>query len=366
MGLLRLLLAISVVLFHANRNGMQFVGGGIAVQSFFMISGFYMSLILDRKYTGANGSYSLFISNRLLKLYPAYWTVLLLAVLMQLSVWAITGQPILVMDLLVHFKLNWAAASFLSFANIAIFGQDLIAFIGLNKATGALYFTPHFLQTYPMVFGYLFIPQGWSLAIELMFYLIAPFILRRKLLFIIALMLLVVLLRVMLLDQWHLRYDPWIFRFFPSQLLFFLFGNVSYRLYKSKLWPLPSTPVSCWTALLLLTAATISFPYIPLSFPKIEAYYALVFLSLPVLTNMSGFFRYDALLGDLSYPVYLVHMLVLTTISTLKATVPILKDISLTTLTVIFSLLLALLINRFVVQPVNRYRQSRLRPAPGV
>lgn len=363
MGLLRLLLAISVVLFHANRNGVQFVGGGVAVQSFFMISGFYMSLILDKKYTGANGSYSLFISNRLLKLYPAYWTVLLLAVVMQLTVWAITGQPILVLDLLVHFKLNWTAAGFLSFANIAIFGQDLIAFVGLNKATGALYFTPHFLQTYPMVFGYLFVPQGWSLAIELVFYIIAPFILRRKLLFMIALMLLVVLLRVMLLDQWHLRYDPWIFRFFPSLLLFFLFGNFSYRLYKSKLWSVASTPASCWTALLLLTLATISFPYIPVSFPKIEAYYAVVFLSLPVLTNMSVFFKYDSRLGDLSYPVYLVHMLVLTTLSTFKTTVPALKDLSLTLPTVLFSLLLAVVINRWVVQPVNRYRQSRLKPA---
>jgi peptidoglycan/LPS O-acetylase OafA/YrhL len=78
---------------------------------------------------------------------------------------------------------------------------------------------------------------------------------------------------------------------------------------------------------------------------------------------MSKFFSYDALLGDLSYPVYLVHMLVLTTLSTLKVTVPALKNMSLTLWTVLFSILLAFLINRWVVQPVNRYRQARLKPA---
>ncbi len=70
MGILRILLAISVVLAHSSSIfGFSLVGGQIAVQAFYIISGFYMALILNEKYIGANNSYKLFISNRFLRLY---------------------------------------------------------------------------------------------------------------------------------------------------------------------------------------------------------------------------------------------------------------------------------------------------------
>lgn len=64
MGLIRILLAISVIIAHSESIfGLDMVGGVIAVQSFFMISGFYMALVLTEKYTStSNGggiSYSL-------------------------------------------------------------------------------------------------------------------------------------------------------------------------------------------------------------------------------------------------------------------------------------------------------------------
>ena len=77
MGILRILLAISVVLSHSSSIfRVSFVGGPLAVQAFFIISGFYMSLILNEKYIGVNNSYKLFISNRFLRLYPMYWVIL--------------------------------------------------------------------------------------------------------------------------------------------------------------------------------------------------------------------------------------------------------------------------------------------------
>jgi len=81
MGLLRLILAIAVVIAHTNSIfGLKFTGGLVAVETFFIISGFYMSMILDRKYTG-KGSYILFLSNRFLRLYPMFWVVLLLIII---------------------------------------------------------------------------------------------------------------------------------------------------------------------------------------------------------------------------------------------------------------------------------------------
>ena len=55
MGLIRALLAISVILAHSESFlGLSLVGGKVAVQAFFIISGFYMALILNEKYIGGN------------------------------------------------------------------------------------------------------------------------------------------------------------------------------------------------------------------------------------------------------------------------------------------------------------------------
>jgi len=82
MGLIRFMLAISVVIAHtSDLFGFGFVGGEMAVKIFFMISGFYMALILNEKYIGANSSYWLFLKNRLLRLYPLYFLVLFLTLI---------------------------------------------------------------------------------------------------------------------------------------------------------------------------------------------------------------------------------------------------------------------------------------------
>ena len=79
-GLIRTLLALSVVLTHSCPIcGYNVADGMIAVECFFIISGFYMALILNEKYVGP-GSTWMFYSNRFLKLYPVYWLVLLLMV----------------------------------------------------------------------------------------------------------------------------------------------------------------------------------------------------------------------------------------------------------------------------------------------
>jgi peptidoglycan/LPS O-acetylase OafA/YrhL len=53
MGILRFILALSVVIFHAGACwGVKMVQGQVAVQAFYLISGFYMALILNGKYPG--------------------------------------------------------------------------------------------------------------------------------------------------------------------------------------------------------------------------------------------------------------------------------------------------------------------------
>ena len=81
MGIFRVILALFVVFDHSRAVPFLDLPGGVfAVKVFFIISGFYMTMILTKKYTG-KGSYSLFISNRFLRLYPIYWAVVGLTII---------------------------------------------------------------------------------------------------------------------------------------------------------------------------------------------------------------------------------------------------------------------------------------------
>ena len=79
MGALRLILALAVVLTHSGSLwGYQITGGSVAVQCFFIISGFYMALILNEKYV-APGDLRIFYVNRLARIFSLYWLFLALA-----------------------------------------------------------------------------------------------------------------------------------------------------------------------------------------------------------------------------------------------------------------------------------------------
>jgi len=91
MGSLRLFLALCVAFGHFGMP-LGFPTSDIAVQSFFVISGFYMALVLNEKY--GPGSYWLFISNRLLRLWPTY-----LVILIPSFVIASNWSPVLSLDL---------------------------------------------------------------------------------------------------------------------------------------------------------------------------------------------------------------------------------------------------------------------------
>src|SRR6185437_11934638 len=113
MGLIRLLLALAVVATHCGPIfGCNLVGGQIAVQSFFIISGFYMSVILNEKYVGVNNSYRLFITNRFMRLYPIYWAVFVATMLVCIGISYLNADhtaPVFVNY--TSFKTSWFAST---------------------------------------------------------------------------------------------------------------------------------------------------------------------------------------------------------------------------------------------------------------
>ena len=320
MGTLRFLLAISVVFFHFNELEGRMVGGSMAVQSFYVISGFYMALILNEKYLAGKGTYSLFISNRLLRLYPLY----LLICLMTLGSYFIDEvffnytSPFL-QNLNNHqSKFSPGTWLYLIISNITIVGQETALFLGLDPGTGQLYFTKNFHQTSPEVNSFMIIGQAWTIGIELLFYFIAPFIVRRKALVLFVFLGLSLLLRMIIYSVFQMKYDPWTYRFFPTELAYFLMGSLAYKFYiAQKPWKIPK-----WYLVGLygfMTAFTIFYMEIfklfterPLFQSILHMMYAVCFVVfLPFIFRLTARHRLDRQIGELSYPIYMVHALVL-------------------------------------------------------
>ncbi|TFF36141.1 acyltransferase family protein [Mucilaginibacter psychrotolerans] len=363
MGRLRLLLALSVIASHVGPIlGFELIGGSLAVQSFFIISGFYMSLILNEKYIGPNSSFKLFITNRLLRLYPVYLVVLVLTLVVVVIIGhnsSDSSYPIL--DEYAYAGPDKLSSIFLVFTNIFIWGQDLVMFLGINSDTGKLFFTDNFWNTSPKLYNFLFIPQGWSLALEMTFYLIAPFLLRKRVRFVCIIILLSLAVRIIIYYLLALRNDPWTYRFFPSELTFFLFGCISYRIYQT-LNTMKIPKIAGLLTLATVIGLTMIYPILPQSSLQIFhfhlkdiLYIGCIIFSTPVLFIISKKNKFDFKIGELSYPVYIVHLLIAKICGALAVGI-FNNPFSI----IVLSIIAAYLLNKAVVEPIDRLRQKRL------
>jgi peptidoglycan/LPS O-acetylase OafA/YrhL len=360
MGLLRFLLAIAVVLAHSSPIcGFSFVGGSVAVEAFYIISGFYMTLVLNEKYIGANHSYKLFISNRLLRLYPIYWLVLFFTVLSSVVLTIYTKERDLG-DFNIYAAywehMSFGSFLFLVFTNLFLFFQDIVMFLGLNTKTGGLFYTANFWETTPKLYQFLFIPQAWTIGVEIAFYLIAPFIVRRKLIIIIPLIIISLLLRVFLRYHLGLKDDPWTYRFFPTELVFFLLGIVSYHLYK-KLLGLDIKEIYLKMIWCVILGFTVIYSFLP--DPDSHngyLYLSLFFISLPFIFILTKNWKRDSYIGELCYPIYISHLLVLSIINLLKIKLIGGLGLNLVLMTIVFSIFL----NEMVAKKIEKFRQKRI------
>jgi len=169
MGFIRLLLAAAVVAGHSTPIfGFQFIGGDDAVHAFFILSGFYMSFILNEKYIQANESYRLYISNRFMRIYPAYWVILGLILVSSIVqhyysvVINAFGHDYGQLTGLITFfhQMSPLTFAYIVLINVFIIGQDTLMFLGLSNS-GSLFFTTNYALTYPQLHFFLLIPQAW-------------------------------------------------------------------------------------------------------------------------------------------------------------------------------------------------------------
>jgi len=364
-GILRIILAVAVVIGHSDSIfGIRLTGGIVAVEVFFIISGFYMTMILDEKYIG-KGSYVLFLSNRFLRLYPMFWVVLCLTILASIISSVFSHKWLMLSPYIKYFDIMTIQTLFFQiFANIALFGQDIVMFLGMNQESGVMYFTSDFSTSDPMFWEFLFVPQAWSLGIEVMFYLIAPFIVRKSNHFIVLLIILSISIR--LFTYFYLGYtnDPWTYRFFPSELVLFLLGTVSYRLYKAN--KILEINFMGWRlkyfipTLFFLVVIFYQFIYSARFGHIINwLFYGFCCLSLPFIFELSKSSKFDARVGELSYPVYITHILVITFLSPFLAVAGWQESKGI--LAVLFTIIVSYILLRLISDPIEKIRQARVK-----
>lgn len=358
MGCVRLLLAACVFASHAVSHHLVLVPGQVAVQAFFILSGFFMTLVLRETY--GPGSTGLFLGNRLLRIFPLY-LVVLAASFVALAWWdtgPFTGWR--------EFRATLSAGPATLIAglwtNLAILGQDLLFLFSVGPG-GSLALAPH-CGPAEDAFRLLLVPQAWSLSTELFFYLLAPLLLRRPVRT-RALWLGASLALRLGLHFWDPDCDLLARRFLPAELWLFLLGSLAHsayvRLSGSALIARLGPP-----AFLTLCLAVLAYPHLParLAWP---GFLLLVAAASPAVFAWTRASRLDRFLAELSYPVYLVHFLVIACFEEVD------PEYGLAPV-VLATLLAALALRGLIEAPVDRWRRRRLGrgpraaagPAPGV
>ncbi len=407
MGIIRFLLSLSVAVVHGHIS-LPFIGGRPAVQLFYMISGFYMALVLNEKYPPGMRSYWTFISNRYLRILPVYLIVLVATLGLSFYIWKTSGtfSPTAIYRWHQHGgELGLMSKIMLLMSNVFIVGQDLTFYFGFDPNEGHVFMTDDFHKAGLSASQFMILPQAWTLGVEFIFYLIAPFIVRRKTGVMILVIVTSIGFRMWLGSALGWVKDPFSYRFFPFEMALFMAGSVAYKLYKGlgikgigKLKPrfIPliviicfvgfyknissdhvkyavggifllflwlvsnhhfgkekttlSNHVAAWLGLLLaiaLLGMSIGITYL---------LFSLFALALPFIFYVSKEWKWDRWIGEISYPLYICHMLVLSLTTNLRqACEPMIGG----AIYLLGSVALSVLLVYAVDQPMERWRQSR-------
>jgi peptidoglycan/LPS O-acetylase OafA/YrhL len=372
MGILRLLLAFVVVIAHTPDLASTFIiGGDRAVSAFFIVSGFYMALILSEKYTHSNSTnLGLFYSNRALRILPLLWIVLIFeigAALMMNHLGFLSPSHWLRVVEFLFDKEQYALLSTYAFTQVSGFGVDVPYLISLSPDG-----LPHWYngpvkagelrgwQAYPM-------GHAWSISCELIFYLLAPALnyLRTRTLGVFV----VASVAVNFFAPWMLS-QPLanVASSFlaPFQMGFFVLGMLSYRLYKTPFLQRGGYPVAV-RFFIIGGLGLCLFLFEPLSrlsyHGSLICLYGSVTMALPFLFGISRKSKWDTWLGNFSYPIYLTHVTVLQ----LLDCPPIQKffgphfhgTIWHALAALMFAVLLSWLLIRFFDQRIDHWRQRR-------
>jgi peptidoglycan/LPS O-acetylase OafA/YrhL len=377
MGLLRILLILAIVIGHTYPvHGFRMCGGAIAVDVFFILSGFYTYLILNEKYIGANKSYKLYITNRMLRIYPTYYLIILMSIFTAHIYYKSTGRGFSLILPYINYwsSLDMSSVVIIILTNLTIVGQEILNYMSLDHSMGTFYLTPCFWKNgEPFLWSFILIPQAWAISLMMIFYLIAPLLkdlsIRKMILIILGS--LVVRAVIYALD---LCEDPWQRKFFPAELVFFIMGGVSYRILcivREKYKSMSVVNAICFLAVIIITLAYQYFPDLMIGYFSLRqwGYYLFITMLIPFVFMYTKDQKIDKILPEISFIVYLNHFLILHLVLNYFAFLCGMYDLQiprrnleswLAILVLCCSLLLAVIIFKYFQQPIEKIRRSRM------
>lgn len=354
MGSIRTILALSVVFGHAG--AIVFTGGQLAVQLFYVISGYLMSLIILGK---SYNTIKHFYFNRFLRLFPVYWVVALIT----LFVYFFCSTESSINFFNAYSELG-SRSIWLFLTNIFLIGQDWIMFTGVTD--GIFKFTTNFRDSEVQVWHGLLVPQAWTLGVELSFYAIAPFILKNWRYW-ITILIFSIILRVYLVYIGIGTKDPFTYRFFPLELALFLFGVSAHQIVKpiyAKYNILDNLKIIKFSTFFIMILV-LCFHLIPIHiYIKTLILLSIFTLSLPLLASFQLQNRFDNNIGNLSYPIYICHWIVIDVLKLFFNREIFFQNLlfffSVVSITILFAFLLEKLVNKKIdILRKHIRRQSR-------
>lgn len=330
LGAFRFVLALLVVVYHLAKYPFAHHIGMYAVDGFYVVSGFLMTMVLNGVYAGRSGAFWI---NRLLRLFPAYYIVA-----------AATAA-------VVH---RWPYAA-------AAYHDNWL----LNESrpfdlAGQLLIVPFGLSSMHAQFQFRLVPPIWSVGVEIVNYFLLWVFMARSPRYAMGALALSgayhVLYLVMAPDFWPARYAPWYAAIVP-----FAIGTLTYFAFADGRltdWRHGTAALGLWTA--NLCAAGLTGPG---AFAYGVGWYLNIALAAYVVATLgprsaaNWFGRADKAMGDLAYPVFLVHWIISFVIVLMVPSImlrPILLCLATAPLAILYGWLIARMTER-LIEPLRHH-----------
>ncbi len=266
-----------------------------------------------------------FYTNRALRIYPLYFAVLLISApfVLYFLPWR---QPYINLQNAENVFATGTLGAMISIivTNATMVGQDAMRFLVYIPADGAFIYRDGSLGE-PSALGssMQILPQSWSIALELYFYLLVPFLLPRSTRFIVGISVLSIIARIAGymsgLDGVNFAYAA-----FPFELATFLSGALACRVYLAYR---PSLEGPYGAAIAVIGGGVLflyGFWYgeIPGSDYNSLKHWGAVVCAIALLPFLFAHTRasaVDRFAGELSYPIYIVHITVIVFVIALGA-----------------------------------------------
>lgn len=271
MGWYRLLLAYMVLYSHLYPPIMGYNIGTVAVISFFILSGYVMTGLVFKYYFSLNLIKN-FYKDRFYRLAPQFYFYSFLT---------------LILASIVGLRHPWMAEV-----------------PGIWSTLTQLLFVP--LNFYTM-FPNMLVPQAWSIGLEAIFYLLFPFILilnGRAIITVLSLIIFAMALRG------TLNFDLWGYRYLPGTFFIFMIGSF---LYKSSNRYEKYFPLLAWLSSLVLLIIAYFYPLLlgQGDFQARVSVLAGLAVGIPIIISLKkNENSKEFSIGDLSYGVFLNHVLI--------------------------------------------------------